>query len=51
MRAPQALPRSPSAVLPQATYVVTHEAVGEQEIFLVPIGRDDDGVRDEAAFA
>ncbi|MCF6376704.1 hypothetical protein L2K70_03730 [Nocardioides KLBMP 9356] len=39
------------APLPQATYVVTHQAVGEQEIFLVPIGRDADGVRYEAAFA
>ena len=38
-------------VLPQATYVVTHPAVGEQEIFLVPIGRGGEGVRYEAAFA
>lgn len=37
--------------LTQATYVVTHEAVGEQEVFLVPLGRDADGVRYEAAFA
>ena len=44
--------RGPSApLLPQRTYVVTHEAVGEQELFLVPLGRDADGVRYEAAFA
>lgn len=38
-------------VLPQGTYAVTHEAVGEQHLFLVPLGRDDAGVRYEAAFA
>lgn len=38
-------------LLPQGTYAVTHEALGEQELFLVPLGRDADGVRYEAAFA
>jgi hypothetical protein len=38
-------------VLPQGTYVVTHPALGDQELFLVPLGRDADGVRYEAAFA
>ena len=38
-------------VLPQGTYAVTHEAVGEQDLFLVPLGRDAAGVRYEAAFA
>lgn len=38
-------------MLPQGTYAVTHEAVGEQHLFLVPLGRDAEGVRYEAAFA
>lgn len=38
-------------VLPQGTYAVTHDAVGEQHLFLVPLGRDAAGVRYEAAFA
>lgn len=38
-------------VLRQGTYAVTHDALGEQELFLVPLGRDADGVRYEAAFA
>lgn len=38
-------------LLPQRTYVVTHVAVGDQELFLVPLGRDADSVRYEAAFA
>ena len=38
-------------VLSQGTYLVTHEAVGPQEIFLVPLGQDAAGVRYEAAFA
>lgn len=37
--------------LPQGTYAVTHDAIGEQHLFLVPIGRDAEGVRYEAAFA
>ena len=44
--------RGPAApLLPQGTYGVAHEAVGDQELFLVPLGRDADGVRYEAAFA
>ncbi|WP_121255983.1 DUF6916 family protein [Nocardioides ferulae] len=38
-------------VLPQATYPLTHPEVGELQLFLVPIGKDADGVRYEAAFA
>lgn len=38
-------------MLTQGTYAVTHEALGEQDLFLVPLGRDADGVRYEAAFA
>lgn len=37
--------------LTQGTYVVTHRALGDQQLFLVPLGRDADGVRYEAAFA
>lgn len=38
-------------VLPQAIYALRHERLGTLEIFLVPIGRDGDGVRYEAVFA
>lgn len=38
-------------VLPQGTYPLTHPELGEQLIFLVPIGRDGDGVSYEAVFA
>ena len=38
-------------VLPQQTYTVQHEEMGEMEIFLVPIGSDAKGVRYEAVFA
>ncbi|MCW2738049.1 hypothetical protein [Nocardioides sp.] len=38
-------------LLPQGTYVVAHATLGEQELFLVPLGRDADSVRYEAAFA
>ena len=37
--------------LPQGTFRVSHEELGDLELFLVPIGRDDGGVRYEAAFA
>jgi len=37
-------------VLPQAIYPLRHERLGTLEIFLVPIGRDGDGVRYEAVF-
>lgn len=44
--------RGPAApVHPQGTYVLTHAELGELEIFLVPVGADDQGVRYEAAFA
>ncbi len=36
--------------LPQATYRFTHERVGTHEIFIVPVGRDDDGYEYEANF-
>ncbi|WP_134740194.1 hypothetical protein [Nocardioides sp. 503] len=37
--------------LPQGSYALAHEELGELELFLVPIGADADGVRYEAAFA
>lgn len=44
--------RGPVApVLPQGTFRVRHDGLGELELFLVPIGRDDTGLRYEAAFA
>jgi len=41
-------PKSP--VLPQRIYSLEHEALGRLEIFLVPIGPDEDGMRYEAVF-
>lgn len=38
-------------LLPQATYAMTHPAFGALDIFIVPIGRDADGVRYEAVFS
>lgn len=38
-------------ILPQGSYALVHEELGELELFLVPIGRDSEGVRYEAAFA
>jgi hypothetical protein len=38
-------------VLPQRTYGITHEELGELELFLVPLGPDAEGMRYEAAFA
>jgi hypothetical protein len=38
-------------VLPQQTHALTHEAMGELQIFLVPIGPDAEGMRYEAVFA
>ncbi len=35
----------------QGIYPVTHEALGEHAIFLVPIGPDDTGMRYEAVFS
>ena len=41
-------PRQP--VLPQQAYTLTNETLGSLEIFLVPIGSDEAGVRYEAVF-
>lgn len=37
-------------VLPQQIYVFDHDRLGQFEIFIVPIGRDAEGVRYEAVF-
>ena len=37
--------------LPQATYAVEHDELGHLDLFLVPIGRDDTGMRYQAVFA
>ena len=39
------------AGLPQGTYRLTHPDLGDLDVFLVPIGRDGDETRYEAAFA
>lgn len=36
--------------LPQATYHFQHEGMGEVDLFLVPIGKEEDGFRYEAVF-
>ncbi len=36
--------------VPQGTYALHHEALGELELFLVPIGSDERGVRYEVIF-
>ena len=38
-------------VLPQRIYVLEHDDLGALEIFLVPVGPDDAGMRYEAVFA
>jgi hypothetical protein len=38
------------AVLPQGTYVFVHDGMGELEIFIVPVGRELQGIVYEAAF-
>lgn len=44
--------RGPATLaLTQATYRLDHAELGELDLFLVPIGRDSEGVRYEAAFA
>lgn len=40
----------PTVVLPQRIYAVEHPGIGTFELFLVPIGSDDEGVRYEAVF-
>lgn len=42
-------PRAP--ILPQRTYRMEHGAIGAFDIFLVPIGPDEQGLRYEAVFA
>ena len=41
---------SEATPLPQQTYLLQHEPMGEFEIFLVPVGRDENGFRYEAVF-
>lgn len=38
------------AVLPQRIYRVEHDRLGEMELFLVPIGPDEKGMRYEVVF-
>jgi hypothetical protein len=38
-------------VLPQAVYHLDHEAVGAVDLFLVPLGPDQEAMRYEAVFA
>jgi len=37
-------------ILPQSTYRLVHEKLGQQDIFLVPIGPDGGGMQYEAVF-
>ena len=37
--------------LPQRTYRMEHEELGRMDLFLVPIGPDDEGMRYQAVFA
>ena len=36
--------------LPQRTYEMIHEHLGDGALFLVPVGQDNDGIKYEAAF-
>jgi hypothetical protein len=38
-------------LLPQRIYSLAHDSLGRLEIFLVPVGRDADGVRCQPIFA
>jgi hypothetical protein len=40
----------PAPALEQRTYQLQHPALGSLEIFVVPVGLDDEGVRYEAIF-
>ena len=40
----------PASYLPQAIYRLEHERLGTLDIFLVPVGPDDRGMRYEAIF-
>ena len=37
-------------LLPQAIYRIEHDQIGTFDLFIVPIGRDKDGLRYEAVF-
>jgi len=37
-------------MLPQGTYTLTHGRLGEQDIFIVPVARDEQAVSYEAVF-
>ncbi len=37
--------------LPQRTYRMEHDALGRMDLFLVPLGPDDQGMRYQAVFA
>ena len=41
-------PQTP--MLPQATYLVSHESLGAHEMFLVPVAQSDSGFQYEAVF-
>lgn len=38
-------------ILPQGSYVLEHDELGELELFIVPVGETDKGVHYEAIFA
>lgn len=40
----------PGVFLSQGVYPLTHEQMGDLQLFLVPVGRDDRGFRYEAVF-
>jgi hypothetical protein len=43
--------RGPANIyLPQMTYHMTHDAMGELDLFIVPVGRQPDGFHYEAVF-
>lgn len=43
--------RGPSDIfVPQQTYRLAHETMGELDVFLVPVGRESDGFRYQAVF-
>ena len=41
----------PAPLLPQQIYHFEHDAMGQREIFIVPIAKTDDGFRYEAIFS
>jgi hypothetical protein len=40
----------PNTFLPQSTYSMSHDKMGEFELFFVPLGRTEDGFRYESVF-